>query len=114
MVKKVRAGYTHIRVFAAARRLRPPFPGGMAARKVLTAAQMREELDEIGVDIGILFPDHLLTLALLPNRDYAAALARAYNAWLLDCWLRDNNGLKGALVAAPQDPIDAARQIERY
>jgi uncharacterized protein len=106
--------YNDIPGFSTGPRLDPPFPGGMAARKVFTASQMRAELDAIGVDIGILFPDHLLTLALLPNRDYAAAVARAYNAWLIDCWLRDNNGLKGALVAAPQDPVDAAKQIERY
>ncbi|MBI3942487.1 MAG: amidohydrolase, partial [Chloroflexi bacterium] len=95
--------YIDIPGFAPSLRLDPPFPGGSAARKVFTAAQMREDLDSLGIDIGLLFPDHLLTLALLPNRDYAAAVARAYNAWLIDRWLQDNNGLKGALVAAPQD-----------
>jgi hypothetical protein len=31
---------------------------------VTTAEQMRDELDEIHVDIGILFPDHLLKIPL--------------------------------------------------
>lgn len=106
--------YNDIPGFSTGPRLDPPFPGGAAARKVMTATQMREELDALGVDIAVIFPDHLLTLALLPNRDYAAAVARAYNAWLLDQWLCDNNNLKGALVAASQDPEDAARQIEQY
>ena len=106
--------YNDIPGFSTGPRLDPPFPGGAAARKVFTATQMRAELDALDIDIAVLFPDHLLTLALLPNRDYAAAVARAYNAWLLDGWLRENNGLKGALVVAPQDPLDAARQIERY
>ena len=34
--------------------------------------QMREELDEIHVDIGILFPDHLLKLPVITQTDYAA------------------------------------------
>lgn len=106
--------YNDIPGFSTGPRLDPPFPGGSPARKVHTASQMREDLDSLGIDIGILFPDHLLTIALLPNRDYAAAIARAYNAWLVDKWLQEANGLKGAIVAAPQDPEDAARQIERY
>jgi predicted TIM-barrel fold metal-dependent hydrolase len=106
--------YNDIPGFSPGMVLDPPFPGGAPARKVFTAAQMREDLDQLGVDTGILFPDHLLALATLPNRDYAAAVARAYNAWMLDRWLGNDNGLKGALVAAPQDPIDAARQIEQY
>lgn len=95
-------------------RLDPSFPGEIARRDVFTAAQMREELDQLGIDIAVLFPNYMLALSMLPNRDFAAALARAYNAWLIDNWLRDDNGLKGAIAAAPQDPADAARQIERY
>nr|MDQ5819422.1 amidohydrolase [Actinomycetota bacterium] len=63
------------------------FPSGHEGRRMVTTAeQMREELSEIHVDIGILFPDHLLKLAMITQDDYAAALARAYNAWLLDKW----------------------------
>ena len=94
--------------------LDPPFPGGLNARSTQTAAQMREELDAISVDAGIIFPDHLLLMAQLPNPDYAAALARAYNRWLLEKWLAAEPSLYGALVAAPQDPADAAREIEKY
>jgi len=94
--------------------LDPPFPGGLNARSTQTAAQMREELDAISVDAGILFPDHLLLMAQLPNADYAAALGRAYNRWILEKWLAAEPSLYGALVAAPQDPRDAAREIEKY
>jgi hypothetical protein len=66
------------------------------------------------VDLAILFPDHLLKMAVLPQADYAAALARAYNAWLVDKWCSRERGLLGCIVAAPQDPVDAAREIERY
>jgi len=95
-------------------RLDPMFPGGIARRDVFTPQQMRQELDALGVDIGVLFPNYLLTLSMLPHREFAAAIARAYNAWLLDVWLSEDFGLKGALALAPQDPGDAVRQIERY
>jgi uncharacterized protein len=39
------------------------FPSGQeGTRMVHTPEQMREELDEIHVDIGILFPDHFLKI----------------------------------------------------
>jgi hypothetical protein len=48
--------------------------------------QMREELDEIHVDIGVLFPDHFLKMLVISQVDYASVLACAYNAWLLEEW----------------------------
>src|SRR5436190_7304504 len=106
--------YLDIPGFAPALKLDPPFPGGFALRTTTSAAQMREELAAISVDAGILFPDNLLLLAQLPNADYAAALARAYNRWLREEWLSREPSFYGALVAAPQDPADAAREIERH
>ncbi len=92
-----------------------PFPGGHdATRTVRTARQMVEELKAISVDIGILFPDHLLKMAILPQVDYAVALMRAYNAWMVDQWCSQEQTLKGCIVACPQDPLAAAREIEHY
>jgi uncharacterized protein len=91
------------------------FPSGHeGTRMVHDAAQMARELGEIGVDLAVLFPDHLLKLPVLPQVDYAAALARAYNAYLVEEWTRPEASLLGAIVACPQDPEDAAREIERY
>jgi uncharacterized protein len=91
------------------------FPSGHEGRRMVhTAGQMREELDEIQVDIGVLFPDHLLKIAMITQADYAAALARAYNAWLLEKWCSQENGLLGCIIACPQDPEDAANEIRRY
>jgi predicted TIM-barrel fold metal-dependent hydrolase len=91
------------------------FPSGHEGRRMVhTAEQMREELDEIHVDIGVLFPDHLLKLAMITQAEYAAALARAYNAWLLEKWCSQEKGLLGCIIACPQDPENAAREIRRY
>jgi uncharacterized protein len=92
-----------------------PFPGGHEAERTVDSAQrMRDELSKLSIDLAVLFPDYLLKLAVLVQADYAASLARAYNAWLIDKWCLREKTLLGCLVAAPQDPEDAAREIARY
>jgi uncharacterized protein len=76
--------------------------------------QLREDLDLLGVDVGVLFPDSFLMHALLKPVDYAVALARAYNRWLVDVWLTEDRGLIGALLAPNQDPVAAAAEIRRF
>ncbi|QBD77055.1 amidohydrolase [Ktedonosporobacter rubrisoli] len=91
------------------------FPSGFTnARKVFTPEQMRADLSSIHVTIGILFPNNLLKIAMLTQHDYAAALARAYNAWIVDQWASVERGLLACIIACPQDPLDAASQIRRY
>ena len=110
------ASYPYLLVpgFAPNMRLDPPIPGSHAYRSVDTAAAMRAELSELEIDIGILFPDHMLLFAALPNAEYATALAQAYNRWLLEEWLTRQPGLYGVVLASPQNPEFAAREIERY
>ena len=50
------------------------FPSGQeGTRMVHSASQMRDELDEIHVDIGVLFPDHFLKIPVISQVDYASA-----------------------------------------
>jgi predicted TIM-barrel fold metal-dependent hydrolase len=110
------ASYPYLQVpgFAPNMRLDPPIPGQHANRSVPTAAEMRAALSGLGIDIGILFPDHMLLFAGIPNIEYATFLARAYNRWLLEEWLREEPGLYGVVLASPQNPEDAAAEIRRY
>ncbi len=110
------ASYPYLQVpgFAPNMRLDPPIPGQHANRSVPTAAEMRVALSGLGIDIGILFPDHMLLFAGIPNIEYATFLARAYNRWLLEEWLRQEPGLYGVVLASPQNPEDAAAEIRRY
>lgn len=94
--------------------LHPPTPGGHAVRSVDTPQAMRDELDALGIDYGILMPDNLLLFATLPNIEYATALSHAYNRWLVAEWLPEGSGLYGAIMACPQNPEDSAKEIERY
>lgn len=40
-----------------------PLPGGGPSRSIYIPQAMRNELDELGIDYGILLPDHLLLRA---------------------------------------------------
>jgi predicted TIM-barrel fold metal-dependent hydrolase len=77
---------------------------------------MREHLlDEYGIDYAILLP--LSYVSMHPNPDMANDLASAYNQWLADVWLDNNNHddrYKGSITVAPQDPVEAAKEIERW
>jgi uncharacterized protein len=106
--------YLDIPGFAPGLKLDPPIPGGQARRSTNTPEEMREELDLLGIDDGILIPDNMLVFATLPNADYATALSHAYNRWLVAEWVREDKGLHGCIIACPQNPADSAREIERY
>lgn len=94
---------------------RTPWPGGSNRSQVVeSAAAMRRELDELQVNVALLFPDHLLFLAMVRDPRFAAELARSYNAWLHERWLREEESLVGALVVAPQDPTAGAEDIARH
>ncbi len=106
--------YLDIPGYAPSMKLDPPIPGGHAGRSVPTPAEMRAGLDPLGIDLGVLFPDNFLLFAPIPNIEYATELSHAYNRWLLEEWLREDNGLYGALLACPQNPADSAQEIARY
>ena len=94
---------------------RVPFPGGSNRRQIAASAlEMRQGLDALHVDQAVLFPDHLLSLAMVRDPAFATALARAYNRWLHERWLTEERSLKGALVVAPQNPQAGAEDIRRH
>jgi predicted TIM-barrel fold metal-dependent hydrolase len=88
-------------------------PGGGAAGS--DPDFLRKQLiDEYGISYAILLPRTFATM--YPDYDYAAAVARAYNDWLIDTWLGEYNHdgvFKGSINVAHQDPIAAAKEIDR-
>jgi len=92
----------------------PILPTANRKTTVFTPEEMRNDLDYLGVDVGVLFPDCFLMHALIKPPDYALALARAYNRWLVEYWLSEDHGQVGALLAPHQDPTVAAEEIRRY
>jgi predicted TIM-barrel fold metal-dependent hydrolase len=70
-------------------------------------------LEAFDVDYAVLTGD-MLSLSVLPNRDYAAELARAYNELVLEKWLPADERLLGSVLVAPQHPERAAELIREY
>src|SRR5207342_2764809 len=114
-IAKVEERYLDLPAMSPRAEFRIPWPGGSNRPQVVeTAAVMRRELDALHVDEAVLFPDHLLSLAMVRDPAFAVALARAYNDWLADRWLRHEPTLRGAVVIPPQDPRAGAEEIRRH
>lgn len=62
---------------------------------------MRDGLDMLGIDAGILLPDNLLLFAAIPNIEYATELSHAFNRWLVAEWVKEKDGLYGGSTAGP-------------
>jgi predicted TIM-barrel fold metal-dependent hydrolase len=62
---------------------------------------------------SILFPDSTFMLSASPQHEMATAVASAYNDWQIEHWLAKDSSLRGSVVIASQDPVEAAREIDR-
>jgi uncharacterized protein len=81
--------------------------------KLATKRELVQRMQRGVIDYSILFPSELLPIGYLPDPKWAAALATAYNEYMLDTY-RDERGVKVALVVAPQVPQQAALEIDRH
>ena len=75
---------------------------------------VREQLlDRYDIEYAVLTGEEAIEVSTLANPYLAAALARAYNDWMVAEWLPRDRRLKGSLVVAPQDPHAAAKEVRR-
>lgn len=70
-------------------------------------------LDATEIQMTVLYPNEGLNIGLQRDRDWALALARAYNDWLHHEFLRVSPRFQGVALLAPQDPVAAAGELER-
>lgn len=76
---------------------------------------MRKQLlDPLDVEYAILTGEDILTVSSLSNPQAAAAVATAYNRYLIEGWLSRDPRLKGSLVVATQDAERAAEEIRAF
>ncbi len=79
-----------------------------------TARDWLSYLDEVHLAATILFPTAGLAFGLIQDPSWADALARAYNDWLHDGFLRaDPRRLKGMALIPLQDPARAVVELRR-
>ena len=114
-IAKVEERYLDLPAMSPRAEFRIPWPGGSNRPQVVgSPAVMRRELDELQVNEAVLFPDHLLSLAMVRDPGFAVGLARAYNDWLAERWLRQEPTLRGSIVIPPQDPAAGAAEIRKH
>ncbi|MFB6156274.1 MAG: amidohydrolase family protein [Haloferacaceae archaeon] len=92
--------------------LTPVNTGKIQSTSVTTRADVREGMDLLDTDRTVLTPTQNLYLGCVQHDELAAALATAYNEWLLDTVAAPEEGLYGAAVVAPQRPDRAAAEID--
>lgn len=70
-------------------------------------------MDKYNYANAVLYPDSTFMLAASPQHEMATAVAKAYNDWQINTWLKKDSRLRGTVVIAPQDPEEAAKEIDR-
>lgn len=86
--------------------------GKVPNRPVRSSEGAVEGMDVVDVDKIVLTPTLNLLLGCVHHDELAAALASAYNDWLLDEFLSDQTDMFGTAVIAPQKPREAAAEID--
>jgi predicted TIM-barrel fold metal-dependent hydrolase len=82
-------------------------------RPATTPRSKVEPAREFGIDYTIVDPGRNLHLNTVQNRRFGVALANAYNSFLEENFFGQEESLRYTIVAAPQVPEEAAREIER-
>jgi predicted TIM-barrel fold metal-dependent hydrolase len=94
-------------------RLDPEVPHPITAGAQDPSARLKD-MDAMGIDQALLFPTLFAEhFPLVENPDAAAALARAYNDWLLDFSRADPRRLLPVAVLPLQHPSFAIRELRR-
>jgi predicted TIM-barrel fold metal-dependent hydrolase len=65
------------------------------------------------IDVGVLTGQNLIGLSVQHDPRFCAALASAYNDWVLEKWVRPHSCFKGSILVGAQDPEAAAREVDR-
>lgn len=76
------------------------------ARDLISVEQRLAHMDEVGVDVQVMFP----TLFLRPTtteHDRELALVRSYHRWLADAWRKSGNRLRWVAIPPLYSLVDA-------
>ena len=76
-------------------------------------AVVDELFEHYGITRAILNGNDMLGLGSVIDPDAAAAVASAYNDWMLETWLTADDRFRVAIVVTAQEPAKAAAEIER-
>ncbi|MCC7369559.1 MAG: amidohydrolase [Chloroflexi bacterium] len=88
-------------------------PGGLGAAATNIEMTISDLMDGCAVDIGLLTGSSMYSAASIPDVDYASALCRAFNDFTIEHWLQRDSRFRFAMAICPQDPAQAAAEIDR-
>src|SRR5262245_38429085 len=74
----------------------------------------RRSMDAMGLDYQVVFPTPMLVLGMHPQDDMEVAIGRAYNRWMVERILPDDERIKGLLYLpfnTPEACIDIVRDF---
>ncbi len=74
----------------------------------------RRGMDALGLDYQIVFPTPMLTLGMHPQDDIEAALGKAYNKWLVERILPEDDRLKGLVYLPFNTPEACVEEVQKY
>jgi len=70
-------------------------------------------LDDVGIERTVMYPTRGLAFGHVVSLDYAVVVARAYNDWLADTYLRADARFNGMALIPIQDPDEAVKELRR-
>jgi uncharacterized protein len=76
-------------------------------------AEWVEFMDDIGLESAVLYTTAGLSYGKITNRDWAIAVARAYNDWLYETYLQYSSRFKGIALIPLQEPDAAVEELRR-
>lgn len=88
-------------------------PGGLGAAATNIEMTISDLMDGCEVDIGLLTGSSMYSAAAMPDVDYSSALCRAFNDFTIEHWLTRDSRFRFAMAICPQDPPQAAAEIDR-
>ena len=74
----------------------------------------RRSMDALGLDYQIVFPTPMLTLGMHPQDDVEVALSAAYDRWLIERILPEDDRLKGLLYLPFNTPEACEELVTKY
>lgn len=92
----------------------PHVLGKARVNTVRTKADIQKAKQDMRIDSALVTPTLNLYLAAVQHDDLSAALASAYNRWMLDEFADRTEGIYGSVLVSPQKPRAAADEIDDF
>jgi len=86
--------------------------GGVVSGEI-TAQKWLGALDEVGMVGTVLYPTLALNIGQIREPEWAVCVAKSYNNWLYDRYLKASPRLRGIAVLPIQSPVDAVEELRR-